>query len=157
MKVVMVYQNSDEVNYARFILLSVNEHSISHLSFVENWDNVCYLKLINKHVLLVLSKFHYCDDSCFISCLFADFTQCLCVASLQRSCCIKNNWKIMISKHVLLVYESQVRLKLKLSMFITQLCKSMFLLAQIFFSPFYCLCVTSMSHHLPTSTFHKSY
>jgi hypothetical protein len=74
MKVVMVYQNSDEVNYARFILLSVNEHSISHLSFVENWDNVCYLKLINKHVLLVLSKFHYCDDSCFISCLFADFT-----------------------------------------------------------------------------------
>ncbi len=48
-------------------------------------------------------RLHYCDDSCFTSCLFADFTQCPCVALLQRSCCTGNNRKTIIGKHALLV------------------------------------------------------
>jgi hypothetical protein len=50
-------------------------------------DRVCYLMSIGKHALLVPSRLHYCDDSCFTSSLFADFTQCRWVALLQRSCC----------------------------------------------------------------------
>ncbi len=53
--------------------------------------------------LLVQSRLHYCDDSCFTSCLFADFTQCPCEALLQRSCCTGNSRKMMIGEHVLLV------------------------------------------------------
>ncbi len=49
-------------------------------------------EIIGKHALLVQSRLHYCDDSCFTSCLFADFTKCRCVALLQRSCCTGNSW-----------------------------------------------------------------
>jgi len=62
--------------------------------------------MIGKHALLVPSKLHYCDDSCFTSCLFADFTQCPCVTLLQRSCCTGNSRKTMIGKHALLVQSS---------------------------------------------------
>ncbi len=50
-------------------------------------DRVCYLRLIGKRSLLVPSRLHYCDDSCFTRSLFANFTQCPWVALLQRSCC----------------------------------------------------------------------
>jgi hypothetical protein len=50
-------------------------------------DRVGNVGLSCKHVLLVQSRLHYCHDSCFTSrCfLFADFTQCQCLALWQRS------------------------------------------------------------------------
>jgi len=71
--------------------------AITHLSWTQVHflliieDRVCYLTLIGKHSLLVPSRLHCCDDSCFARCLFADFTQCPCVALLQRSCCRELN------------------------------------------------------------------
>ncbi len=74
--------------------------AINHLSWTQVHflliidDRVCYLTLIGKHALLVPSRVHYCDDSCFATCLFADFIQCPCVPLLQRSCCRELNCKM---------------------------------------------------------------
>jgi len=40
--------------------------------------------MIGKHALLIKSRLHRCDNFYFANCLFADFTQCPCVALLQR-------------------------------------------------------------------------
>jgi len=56
--------------------------AVTHLSWTQVRflviieDRVCYLTLIGKHTLLVPSRLHYCDDSCFTTCLFADLAQC---------------------------------------------------------------------------------
>jgi hypothetical protein len=59
--------------------------SIFHLTIEDRVGNVGF---ICKRVLLVPSRLHYCHDSCFTSIcfLFADFTQCQCLALWQRSC-----------------------------------------------------------------------
>ncbi len=81
--------------------------SPSVLVYLYYRDHVCTgnnrKTIIGKHALLVQSRLHYCDDSCFTSCLFADFTKCPCVTLLQRSCCTGNSRKTMIGKHALLV------------------------------------------------------
>ncbi len=78
-----------------WVVCSQNFHALSPHSSL-SWRQVyflltidarvCTVSLKGKHVLLaaLLSRLHYCQDSCFTSTrfLFADFTQCQ-----QRSCC----------------------------------------------------------------------
>jgi hypothetical protein len=73
-----------ETEYALYRFCAITHLSWTqvHFLFIIE-DKVFYLTLNGKHALLVPSRLHCCHNSCFASCLFADFTQCPCVALLQ--------------------------------------------------------------------------
>jgi len=73
-----------ETEYALYRFCAITHLSWTqvHFLFIIE-DKVFYLTLNGKHALLVPSRLHCCHNSCFASFLFADFTQCPCVALLQ--------------------------------------------------------------------------
>jgi hypothetical protein len=83
---------------------------VTHLSWTEVHflliieDRVCYSTLVGKRALLVPSRLHYCDDSCFTSCLFPDFTKCPCVALLQGTKFLNNLYLMTVVTMILVAW-----------------------------------------------------